>query len=203
MKAKTVISTLLILLLCSTEQHAQSFTTGLSVGASTTSVNFSDLNSALANTIKGNNIIGVEGGIFERISFDKVFIKPMILVSYHTGTIGFYDNNGTDFKSSDFNYGKAVVPILFGIKILRYLRLEAGPVYNFIYSSNYSYDNVIKMESSGIGYRAGANIELKRINIGVTYQGLTNKSYFNSSAATFSSPNELIFSIAYCFRERI
>ena len=189
-------------LFCSVEQQARSFTGGLSVGASTTSVNFSNLNNSFTNTIKGKNIIGVEGGIFERISFGRVFIKPMLLVSYHTGTIDFYNNNGT-INRSDFDYGKVVVPVLFGIKILKFFRLEAGPVYNWIYNSDYSYDNIIKMEASGFGYRAGANIEIKRINIGFTYQGLTNKAFFNNDFATFSSPNELIFSIAYCFRERI
>jgi hypothetical protein len=201
MKTKIIILTSAVFLFCSIEQHARTFTTGLSVGASTTSVNFSNLNNAFANTIKGKNIIGVEGGIFERISFGKVFIKPMLLVSYHTGTINFYDNNGT-VSSSDFDYGKAVVPVLFGIRILKFFRIEAGPVYDWVYNSNYSHDNVIKMESSGFGYRAGANIEIKRINFGFTYQVLTNKSFFNNDLATFSSPNELIFSVAYCFRER-
>ena len=202
MKTKIIILTSVALLFCSIEQHARTFTTGLSVGASTTSVNFSNLNNAFANTIKGKNIIGVEGGIFERISFGRVFIKPMVLVSYHTGTIDFYDNSGT-VSRSDFNYGKAVVPVLFGLRILKFFRVEAGPVYNWVYNSNYSYDNVIKMESYGFGYRAGANIEIKRINLGFTYQLLTNKPFFNNNLATFSSPNELIFSIAYCFRERI
>lgn len=202
MKTKIAGIILIVFLFCSKDQKAQSFTTGLSVGASLTSVNFSDINSALTDAIKGKNIVGVEAGIFERWNLGPIFIKPMVLVSYHTGTINIYNSTGTGTLTSNFNYGKTVVPLLFGVRVLEVLRLEAGPVYNWVYASNYTYDNVVKMGASGFGYRVGVNLEFEKINFGLTYQGLTNKSS-GVGAATFTSPNELIFSVAFCFGDKI
>jgi hypothetical protein len=201
MRTKVTVILLVVVLVCPIASKAQRFTTGLSVGISTTSVKFSDISNAFTNAINGKNIIGGEIGAFARLNMDIFFIKPMILLNFHTGNVDIYNNNGS-VNSSGFNYGKTLIPILFGVKILRQLRIEAGPVYNLVYASSYSYDNVVKMGTSGFGYRIGANIEFERINFGFTYQGLTNKST-GTGAATFSSPNELIFSVAFCLRNRL
>jgi hypothetical protein len=198
MKAKSFfIIALAALLFCSLEQEAQTFTTGIDAGVSVTSVKFSDVGQAFTNAIQGKNIIGFEGGLFERINLGPIFIKPMLLASYQSGTINFYNLNGTVNSSSQFDYGKIEVPVLLGIKLFKVLRVEGGPVYNCIYTKDYDYDNKIKINPSGLGYRIGANVEFKRINLGFAYQGLTNKS--SAGGATFTSPNELIFSIGYCF----
>ncbi len=195
MKTKIVIIASIVLLLCPTEQKAQSFTTGITAGISTTSVNFSDIGNNVTNSIKGKNIMGFEAGLFERLNIGPVFIKPMLLVSYQSGTVNFYNNDGS-VNSSKFNYGKVEVPLLFGLKILGMLRIEAGPVYNWIYTKQIEKDNSIKVDPSGLGYRVGANVEFAFLNLGLAYQGLTNKS---NSSTTFKSPNELIFSVAICF----
>src|ERR1019366_2895439 len=197
MKTKTFIIASLVLLLCPIDQQAQTFTTGITAGVSRTSVSFSNIGNNFTNAIKGKNIMGFEGGLFERINLGPVFIKPMLLVSYQGGTITFYNNDGS-VNSSKFNYGRVEVPLLFGVKILELLRIEAGPVYNWIYTKQIEKDNSIKVDPSGLGYRVGANVEFGFLNLGLAYQGLTNKSA-GTSAATFKSPNELIFSVALCF----
>ncbi len=101
-------------------------------------------------------------------------------------------------NTSKFGYGNIEIPLLFGVRIIRILRIEAGPVYNWIYASQYNDDNSIKINPSGLGYRIGANVELGMINLGLAYQGLTHND--NGSATTkFSSPNQLIFGVALCF----
>lgn len=117
----------------------------------------------------------------------------MLLVSYQGGISDFYNSNGT-INTSAFNYGKAEVPLLFGLKIVGLFRIEAGLLYNRIYWYAYNNDNQIKIEASGIGYRAGASVELGSINFGIAYQGITNTSSA-SSFATFQSPNEMIFNL--------
>ena len=179
------------------EQKAQTLTTGITAGASTASVNFSNIGNSFSNTIKGNNILGFEGGLFERINLGPLFIKPMVLIGYQGGTATYYNNDGS-INNSKFDYGNIMIPLLLGLDILGPVRIEAGPVYNWIYMTQFNTDNSIKVNPSGLGYRAGANIELGMINLGLAYQGLTNKSD-NSTPTTFKSPNELIFSVALCF----
>ncbi len=197
MKTKFTTLVSVVCLLFPVTQQAQSFTTGIDLGISKNSVAISDIGNSFTNTVKGNNIMGIEGGLFERLNLGPVFIKPMLLASYQGGTVTFYNNDGS-VNSSKFNYGNVEVPLLFGFSILSVVRLEAGPVYNWIYATHYANDNSIRLEPSGLGYRVGANAELGPINFGVAYQGITNKSS-GLSNATFSTPNELIFSLAFCF----
>lgn len=200
MKAKFFILFVVVLLACPIRQQAQSFTPGITVGVSTTSVNMSDIPNAAINSVKGNNIMGFEGGFFGRFSFGPVFIKPMVLVSYQYGTVKFNNADGT-VNSPNFDYGMVEVPLLFGIRFFGFLRIEGGPVYNWIYSTQYSNENSVKVETSGLGYRVGANVEFGRVNLGLAYQGLNNTSS-GSSTATFSTPNELIFSLGVCLGEK-
>ncbi len=184
-------------LLIPKEQKAQTCTIGITAGASTASVDFENIGHSFVNTVKGTGIMGFEGGLFERINLGPFFIKPMELISYQGGTATYYNSDGTVNKQK-FDYGNIEVPLLFGFRILGPLRIEAGPVYNWIYTTQFSEDNTIKVNPSGLGWRAGANVELGIINLGLAYQGLTNNSD-NSTTTTFKSPNELIFSLALCF----
>ncbi len=95
MKTRTVILASIVLLVCSIKPKAQTFTTGIYLGATTTSVNFSGIGNDFTNTIKGNNIMGFEGGLFERFNLGPVFIKPMLLAGYKGGTLTYYNNDGS------------------------------------------------------------------------------------------------------------
>ncbi|MGP8215200.1 MAG: outer membrane beta-barrel protein [Bacteroidia bacterium] len=202
MKTKTLVIAAMALFFLPKEQKAQSWTntTGIIVGTSTASVKFSNTGNAFTSTIKGNNIMGFEGGLFERFNYSMIFIKPMLLASYQGGTVTFYNTDGT-VNTSKFAYGNIEVPLLFGLRILGPLRIEAGPVYNWIYATQYNDNNSIKINPSGLGYRIGANVEFGMVNLGIAYQGVTYKSS-GSSSTTFNSPAELIFSVAICFGDR-
>jgi hypothetical protein len=196
MKTKAIIIASWVLLLCPLRQKAQTFTTGIYAGVTTTSVNLSHLGNTFTNTIQGKGIMGFEGGLFERINCGIFFIKPMILAGYQGGTVTFYNSDGS-INSEKFTEGNIEVPVLFGLKFFDFLRIEAGPVYNWIYATHFNGDNSIDVTPSGFGYRIGANVEFGILNLGLAFQGLNNTS--NGSTATFASPNELIFSVALCF----
>jgi hypothetical protein len=195
--AKMCVVITMALFLIPKEQKAQTFTTGITAGVSTASVKVSNIGNSFINTINGNNIMGFEGGLFERINLGPFFIKPMLLLGYQGGTASYYDAEG-NFNNEKFDYGNIEVPLMFGLKILGPIRIEVGPVYNWIYTTQFNNDNSITVNPNGLGYRAGANIELGMVNLGVAYQGVTNKAD-NNTTTTFESPNELIFSLALCF----
>lgn len=180
------------------EHKAQSATTGIVVGASTASVDFSGVGNSFVNTIKGNDIMGFEGGIFERLNVGPFFIKPMLLLGYQSGMTTYYNSEGSSINSYNFKYGNVEVPFLLGLKILGPLRIEAGPVFNWIYNAQYYGDNYVSINPTGLGYHVGANVELGMINLGLAYQGVTNNS-MGVYSTTFKSPEELIFSLALCF----
>jgi hypothetical protein len=197
LKISATLLAMMGLFLIPKEQKAQSSTTGITLGATTTSVDLTNTGNAFTNTIKGNNITGFETGLFERFNLGPVFIKPELLVGYKGGTATYYNSDGS-VNNSKFNYGNIELPLLFGLRILGPIRIEAGPVYNWIYMTQFNEDNSIKVDPSGLGYRVGANVEVGPINLGMAYQGLTNNPD-GSTTTTFKSPNELIFSLALCF----
>ncbi|MEP7267688.1 MAG: outer membrane beta-barrel protein [Saprospiraceae bacterium] len=184
-------------MLSSTKQNAQSFTTGISLGVSTGTVKVSELNSAITNTINGKNIYGFEGGIFSRLNLDPLFIKGMALVAYRGGLSDYISDDGTIIRSK-LNVGKIEIPLLLGLRILGPLRIEAGPVFNYIFNETHSADNSFNLKKSGLGYRAGVNLEFGFLNIGLAYQGIKNKGSITSSSS-YETPDELIFTLGIGF----
>ena len=194
MKAKTLSILILVgLLLHSTEQKSQSVDFGLSAGISSGTVKVSEIGNAITNTIQGDNIIGFEGGLFSRLNMDPLSVKGMLLVAYNGG-LSDYKNEDGSMRTSKLSVGKIEVPILFGLRFMGPLRLEAGPVVNWIFSESHAADESINLRKTGYGYRIGANIELGILSLGLHYQGLKNKSD-DSSTATYATPDELIFSL--------
>lgn len=182
-----------ILIVCSSEQKAQSINFGITAGVSTGSVNVSEIGSAFTNTVKGDNILGYEAGIFARMNFNPLYVKGNFLLASRSGE-SIYSDNGGSSKKSSFSVKKIQVPILFGLKLIGPLRVEAGPVINWIISESHSSDNTFSLRKTGYGYRVGANVEFGILNLGLAYQGLKNKSN-GPSTATYSTPDELIFSV--------
>ena len=193
MKTKILGVLAVALFLGSTGLKAQRFTGGITAGLTRGSVEVSEINNAFTNSIKGKDIYGFETGIFGRLNFNPLYLKGMLLAAYQGGPSDFRDNDGT-IKTSRFSVGKIEVPVLLGLHIIGPLRIEGGPVYNWIYYEDHSFDNSINVQRSGLGYRVGANIEFGIVNIGAAYQGLYNNSA-SSSTATFKTPDELIFSL--------
>jgi hypothetical protein len=171
---------------------AQLFTGGIVAGASTSSIKISDVNSTVSNSLNGENILGFEAGLFAKLNLWPFYIKPMALISYQDGQLGYNDKDG-NLQHTNFADGKLEIPLLFGFKILGPVYLEGGPVYNWLFQANTDANNVV-VAPNGLGYRIGAGVELGRINIGLSYQGLTNKSS-GSTNSTFSMPYELILGL--------
>jgi hypothetical protein len=180
-------------LLIATKPFAQSFDVGLTAGVSSGTVKVSEIGSAFTNTIEGKNIVGFEGGLLGRLNLDPLYVKGMFLLAYKGGPSDFVNDDGT-IRSSRFSIGRLQVPVLFGLKLIGPIRVEAGPVVNWIFHESHSEDESINVRKTGYGYRVGANVEFGIVNLGLAYQGLKNKSD-GSSTATYSTPDELIFSL--------
>lgn len=195
MKAK-MLSILIVngLIFCSTVQFAQSIDFGLTAGVSTGSVKISEIGNSITNTIHGDGILGFEGGIFTRLNFDPLSVKGMLLYAWRKGSSEFTNGDGT-VKSSELSVGKIELPVLFGLRLIGPVRFELGPVVNWIVHENHLADETFNLRKTGYGYRIGAAVELGQLSLGLSYQGLKNKSD-GTNTATYASPDELIFSLS-------
>lgn len=85
----------------------------------------------------------------------------------------------------------------FGVNVFGPFNAEIGPVYNRVLGITTQYNgHDINVPRNGLGYRAGVNMELDRLALGISYQAIRNISV---TQGTFDSPNEMIFSVAYTF----
>lgn len=115
---------------------------------------------------------GFSAGIFARIG-NTVYLQPEILYTERNGKIeavtgGLYD---VKFKSLD-------VPLLVGVKILSFLRVNAGPVANIKLKEEGSFFDTVKtgtnndaIKNSTFGYQAGAGLSFGKIDIDVRKEG--------------------------------
>lgn len=177
------------------QAKAQELTGGIVAGAATGAVKITDIKNNAAGLIEGKNIYSIEAGLFAQLKFNPFYMKPMALINHQRGTVDIFTSE-TSAASRTFNQGKFELPLLFGLKFIGPLGVEAGPVYNYILYTTKNFDGKdVSVQRSGLGYRLGAGIELGRISLSAYYQGLVNKSGSNTSLSTYKAPYEFIFDI--------
>jgi hypothetical protein len=172
--------------------NAQVFSGGIVAGASTGAVRIEHSNEGLTNIAQGKNIHGYEAGAFVRLKLGPLYVKPMALYDFSGGNISGNTNSG----STDFSMHRLEMPVLFGLKLLKPLSIEAGPVYNYILSYDDRFnDNTLSVsQNRGIGYRAGIAIEIKRLLLNASYSGVTIRSN-GINGTTFKEPYKLTFGL--------
>jgi hypothetical protein len=172
-------------------------TGGLAAGVKTGAVKISEIPSGFASTIRGNNIFGFEAGVFARLDLQPFYIKPQALLDYRNGTVYVYQQDAV-LSSDDFTMTRLQVPVLFGLNLIGPLCLEAGPVYHYLIHTSDRFGNPggdIALRRGGLGYRAGLNAQWDRLNLFVSYQGVTLDGSQAKGTAKFQSPDELLFGL--------
>ncbi len=197
-----LITALVLILVCIVTENvgAQSLKAGVTAGASTGSVKISDIPQSLGNVIKGDNIMGINAGVFAKLSISSLYINPQLLVNYRHGTVDVFQDEISKQEKS-FTMEKLEIPVLVGLRVIGPLCIEAGPVYNYILHSTSDFGNdEVHLKKDGMGYRAGINFDFGRINVYGNYQGITNnKSASSDVESSFKSPYELVFGLGLKF----
>ncbi len=117
--------------------------------------------------------LGFVTGAFLRINFEKFFIQPELLISQKGGNLRARTQLGfTDFRRT---IGSVDVPVLVGVKFLKFMRLNVGPVLMFPIGGNQSegdeednYGSALK--NTIAGYHAGIGIDIKRVRLDLRYE---------------------------------
>lgn len=180
--------------------NGQTLKAGITAGVSTGSVKISEIPESLGNVIKGDNILGINAGVFAKLTISSLYVNPQLLVNYRHGRLNVYQDEVSK-QEENFTMEKLEIPVLFGLKIIGPLCIEAGPVYNYILNSTSDFgDKEVQLRKNGLGYRAGVNFDFGRINLYANYQGITNnKSASSDIESSYKSPYELIFGLGLEF----
>jgi hypothetical protein len=168
------------------------FSGGLIGGFTMGAVEISDLDEAFTDNIEGN-LYGIEAGVYAKLQVSPFYIKPIALYNFRRGTVDYSDASNQS-QSSDVTLHKIEVPVLLGLHIVGPLNIEAGPVYNYLLSVSDNYNSqTVDVGRNGLGYRAGANLELGALMLGLSYQGAFYSS--GSGNGTFHEPYKIVLGI--------
>lgn len=186
------IAGLLVLLFAHTSKAQVEFSGGLLGGVTFGNVDIDDGGAGLNGSIKGDNIYGFEGGLYAKLKVGPFYGRPELLYDYRRGQVNYSDNNGS--QSEDFSVHKIEVPVLIGLHIIGPLNIEAGPVYNYLMTVTEDYNsNNVSLGRNGIGWRAGAVLEIESLLLSLHYQGATYST--GSNSASFSEPYKIVLGI--------
>lgn len=169
-------------------QYDPAFRFGIKAGANLSNVNGSNdlsLNSgSSAFNFKDNDnrSLGFAGGVFFR--FGKTFyLQPEILLSQKGGKFNVYKDGVQDGDGKvDVRFSNLDVPVLFGVRVAKFFRVNVGPMASLRLSNNGkikdSFDDVTGSNSSAeinnrlaFGYQAGVGVDFGRVSLDVRYEG--------------------------------
>lgn len=186
MKKKLVLIALLLttVILVQAQDQPKMFSFGIRVGANLSQFKGNDL-SLGSNaqpwkiTDNSNRVYGAVGGIFMRIG-RRFFIQPELILSQKGGQFSLLDDKAETKRS--FKLTNIDVPVMFGVKIARVLRINAGPVVAFNvgnsgdlgeafkdYTSERNFEDAFRR--AAVGYQAGIGLDFGKLNFDLRYEG--------------------------------
>ncbi|REA56762.1 hypothetical protein DSL64_25705 [Dyadobacter luteus] len=169
-------------------QYDPAFRFGIKAGANLSNINGSnDLSlgsggDAFNFKDNDNRSLGFAGGVFFRFG-RNVYIQPEFLLSQKGGRFNVYKDGvqNSDGKV-DVRFSNLDVPVLFGFRIAKLLRINVGPMASLRMSNNGkirdSFDDVTGDNSGAeinnrlaYGYQAGVGLDFGRLSLDVRYEG--------------------------------
>tara|TARA_B110000444_G_scaffold198545_1_gene189695 strand:- start:1529 stop:2179 length:651 start_codon:yes stop_codon:yes gene_type:complete len=176
---------LLYILLLSFSANAQKFSWGPKISISSPTLKLSDLalnatqDQAVSLLEQSNPSIGFQLGIYSRASFLGFYIQPEILLSNSRSEINYTDltdlDNPLDLVG-DVKLNKLDVPVLFGKRFFKILRVNAGPVFTLLLSQNIEQGSNTAKEietnykDSTVGAQLGIGLDLALVTIDLRYE---------------------------------
>ena len=186
-------------------QYDPAFRFGIKAGANLSNINGSnDLSLSQGGNAfnfkdNDNRSLGFVGGVFFR--FGRTFyIQPEVLLSQKGGKFNvFQDGVQNSDNKVDVRFSNLDVPVLFGVRIAKFFRINVGPMASLRLSDNGkigdSFDDVTGSNSESefknrlaYGYQAGVGFDFGRLSLDVRYEGnFTDIVKINFDNATTAS----------------
>lgn len=149
---------------------SQEFTLGPRIGISQTKI---DLKNDMFTP--GDAEVGYHVGVFARISAASFYVQPEVLYTQTSGT--FVVNGPTPGGNGNFDleFNRLDVPVMVGIKVLKVLRIQAGPILSIDLDSKLK-DPLgtpidVDYKKSSVAYQAGLGVDIGNFVLDAKYEG--------------------------------
>lgn len=184
------------LLFLTVEGFAQSSGFGLKAGLSSTEIDFEN-----NQIIPDNAQTGYHLGVFARFG-NGLFIQPELLFTQTSGSFTINSPGQTSGEKFKANFNRLDVPVMVGFKLLKVVRIMAGPIASLnINSEVKNAANTVQnadFNNSTLGYQAGLGIEIGNLTVDAKYEGgLSSVTENIGSFSTDNRINQWILSVGF------
>jgi Outer membrane protein beta-barrel domain len=189
--------------------QAQEFVLGAKLGLTTTQV----LGSDYKNFSTPDNYNGLLLGAYARIGFIGFFVQPEVLLRNLNFNITNQKNGANSTVKNNLTY--VDVPVLFGKKFLKLIRLSAGPNFQFLVNKEISINNASLIDpikegdfnNFVLGAQAGIGVDVWKLSFDIRYDFSLSKIgeaaklvNTNANNIDFGSRASMVqFSVGYRF----
>ncbi len=172
------------------EGFAQNFGFGIKAGLSSTKIDFKS-----DQFIPYDAQTGYHVGVFGRFGAAGFFVQPEVLFTQTSGKFGInlppFSSQNPDNYEATFN--RLDVPVMVGFRMLKVIRLMAGPIASFNINSELkdAGDTVkdVDFNNATLGYQAGLGVDIGNLSIEGKYEG--GLSSFTDEIGGYASDNRL------------
>lgn len=184
------LALILIVTLSSLSLYAQKTGLGVKAGLSSTQVNFEG-----EQLVPSDAQMGYHLGVFARFEGVGFFVQPEVLFTQTSGKFKLELPPVSNISPTQYEakFNRLDVPVMAGFKMLKIIRVMAGPIASFnIDSSLKEADTTVKnidFKNATFGYQAGVGVDLGNISIEGKYEG--GLSNFTENVGSYTADNRL------------
>ncbi|MFW5656831.1 MAG: porin family protein [Bacteroidota bacterium] len=123
--------------------------------------------------------VGFHAGAFARLNLAGLYVQPELLFTSSGGKIA-VESEDRGKEIWNLTYNKLDVPVMVGVKVLKFIRLQAGPTFSLLLSSDARDVDVYDTASNNynnatVGYQAGVGFDIGSLYIDFKYEGNLSK----------------------------
>jgi hypothetical protein len=180
----------LLVFLGSLTAHAQKNGFGLKGGLSSTQVNFE-----ADQLVPSDAQLGYHLGVFARFGGIGFFVQPEVLFTQTSGKfkLELPPASSTSPTQYEAKFNRLDVPVMAGFRILKIIRVMAGPIASFNINSSLKEAGTtvqnIDFKKATLGYQTGVGVDLGNLTFEGKYEGGLSK--FTENVGSYTTDNRI------------
>lgn len=180
----------LLVFLGSLTAHAQKNGFGLKGGLSSTQVNFE-----ADQLVPSDAQLGYHLGVFARFGGIGFFVQPEVLFTQTSGKfkLELPPASSTSPANYEAKFNRLDVPVMAGFRILKIIRVMAGPIASFNIDSSLKEAGTIvqniDFKKATLGYQTGVGVDLGNLTFEGKYEGGLSK--FTENVGSYTTDNRI------------
>jgi len=117
---------------------------------------------------------GYHAGVWLRFKIPLIglYVRPELVYTNLKNELTYTDPNTSINTTTDYDFQKIDIPVLFGKKIFGVGNVFAGPSFQYVLGSDFSISDIADVETDGftVGLQLGGGIEFGKLGIDVRWE---------------------------------